>query len=180
MQFLAQMALGVFSVDQQGRVWRHARVAGGKPIEVPPMLWLPEAIRAEKDNGEGHYRLQFTVRAERMQVYAHRIVWMVLNRSDIPGQMEVNHIDGNGQNNHPSNLEVISKSENVKHALHTLGKLASRNLPGAKLTAEQVIEIRSLCDSRALSHADIARKYGVSVKTIGNIGSRKKWGHIPG
>ena len=168
-KFLAQIALGMFSVDREGQVWRHGRVSNGSPLEVPPTIWLVEPVRAEKDNGEGHLRLQFTVRAERMQVYAHRIVWMVLNRADIPSL-----------NNHPTNLEVITKSENAKHALHTLGKLANRSMPGAKLTAQQVIEIRGLYDSRSLAQKEIAKMYGVSDVTIRNIGRRVKWTHIPG
>lgn len=178
--FLAQMALGMFSVDQQGRVWRHGKVSNGSAMEVPPTIWLAQAVRAEKDNGEGHLRLQFTVKGTRHQIYAHRIVWMVVNRSDIPSLMEVNHKDGNGTNNTPSNLEVITKSENAKHALHTLGKLANRNFPGAKLTVQQVLEIRELFDGKAMAQTEIGKLYRISVKTVQNIGLRKKWVHIPG
>lgn len=178
--FLAQIALGLFSVDEQGRVWRHGRVTGGSPLEVPPITWYGQPVRAEKDNGDHHLRLQFRAKAERQQVYAHRIVWMVLNRSAIPSRMEVNHIDGDGTNNHPENLEVVTKSQNAKHALHTLGKLANRNLPGAKLTPQQVIEIRELYDSRSIAQKEIASLYGVSDVTVRNIGRRVKWTHIPG
>lgn len=36
-----------------------------------------------------------------------------------PSSLEVNHIDGNKQNNHISNLEFVTKSENMIHAYKT-------------------------------------------------------------
>lgn len=50
-----------------------------------------------------------------IQLYVHRIVWAAFYRSLCP-QFTVNHIDLNGLNNRPENLELISAANNLRHA----------------------------------------------------------------
>jgi DNA-binding CsgD family transcriptional regulator len=172
---LSQIALGIFSVDHEGRVWRHYRQSNGSALEVRPLLRIAPPIPAEIEVTSGYLRIQFTHKTERLQTYAHRIVWMVHNHQPIPGSMEINHKDGRKSNNHPANLELVTKSENASHALHQLGYHAKRNYPGAKLTLQQVAEIRTLYDGRTLAQTEIARMYWVSVKTVRDIGRRKTY-----
>ena len=47
--------------------------------------------------------------------YIHRLVYECFN-GDIPDGMQINHIDSNRQNNCIDNLEIVTKSENMKHA----------------------------------------------------------------
>lgn len=47
----------------------------------------------------------------------HRLVWTVVN-GDIPEGMEVNHIDENKQNNSISNLNLLTKTENLNWGTH--------------------------------------------------------------
>lgn len=179
-QFLAQMALGMFSVDSEGRIWRHRRVSNGSRLQVAPTIEVEPPTRAETGESKDYLRLQFTVGEERFQVYAHRIVWMVTNHSDIPALIEVNHKDGDGSNNRPSNLELMTKAENQLHAIHVLGRFRATNHPGGKLTPQQVVEIRGLCDAKSMAQALIARQYGVSVRSVGAIANRKTYSEIPG
>jgi hypothetical protein len=103
--------------------------------------------------------------------------------------MQLNHIDGNRQNNVMSNLELVTPSENTKHA-YRLGLIGSgddhhsRRQPErmargarhgqAKLTAEQVWEIKTSQDTnRAL-----ATKFGVSRTLIGDIRTGRVWRHL--
>ena len=60
--------------------------------------------------------------------YIHRLVAeaYIPNPKNKP---QVNHIDGNKKNNHKSNLEWVSNSENIKHAY----KLGIKNPPRAQL-----------------------------------------------
>lgn len=179
-RFLSYVALGWFSVDSEGRIWRHRQVVRGSQVNYPPSFAVDPPVRADTGRSKNYLRVQFTDEGQRFRAYAHRIVWMVSNGADIPDLMEVNHKDGVGSNNRPPNLEILTKSGNALHALHELGKLANRNLPGAKLTAEQVLEIRDLRDQRVLTRGQIAAMYGVSEKTVRNIDTRAMWSHLPG
>lgn len=49
-------------------------------------------------------------------VFAHRLVTQVYNPEKYNEKLQVNHIDGNKLNNHASNLEMCSASENILHA----------------------------------------------------------------
>lgn len=42
----------------------------------------------------------------------HRIVWAVANGQD-PGEMQIDHIDGNRSNNRPENLRLATPSQNA-------------------------------------------------------------------
>ena len=173
--FLAQVAMGLFSVDSDGRIWKRFRQSNGSALQSKPLIPISPIVRAEVKVTSGYLRVQFTHGEDRHQVYAHRIVWMVHNHQPIPPLIEVNHIDGDKKNNAPSNLEIVTKRDNALHALHQLGRLAARHYPGAKLTIVQVHEIRRLYDAKAMAHVEIAKMYGVSAKTVSKIGLRKSY-----
>lgn len=89
----------------------------------------------------------------------------------------VNHIDGNKANNHISNLEWVTEAENKKHAA-ALGLMQhSENRHNAKLKNFEVIKIRELALS-GVSHAKLAKKFGVCQPSITNIVNRKSWIHV--
>lgn len=46
-------------------------------------------------------------------VMCHRIVYELHHGVVIPDNMEIDHIDRNGFNNHPDNLRLVTRQENV-------------------------------------------------------------------
>lgn len=66
----------------------------------------------------GYQRVELTDGGNRHSFGLHRLVAtaFVENKLNKP---EVNHIDGNKQNNFFSNLEWVTRSENMKHAIRT-------------------------------------------------------------
>lgn len=101
---------GVFSVDDQGRVWRHKQLVSGEWRDIRPR-------RAENTSACGYYlRLAMSLPGRRIvSVSAHRLVYEV-KVGPIPDGCEINHKDLNKQNNSPSNLEAVSPSHNIIHS----------------------------------------------------------------
>lgn len=80
--------------------------------------WKTQGILSPKINKKTNY-VQYCIvlNGENFYKYAHRLVaqYFILNKRD--DQNDVNHIDGNKQNNHYINLEWCTKSENMRHAI---------------------------------------------------------------
>lgn len=180
--FLAQIALGWFAVRPDGTIWRNVTFHGGGATWEP--TWI-EAVRAERSTSAaegGYLRVMFNDAGTRRKVAAHRIVWMVCKRRDIPDLMEINHEheDGNKQRNDPNNLELVVRAQNVAHAIHVLGKIHPHlKASGAKMTPVKVIEIRELHRAGQLSLKEIGRQYGLHWHSIQKIVTRQTWKHVP-
>lgn len=96
-----------------------------------------------------------------------------------PDGKQVNHIDGDKQNNAPSNLEYVTQSENMRHAFDTGLYVPKRGEEhcNAKLTSRQVVSIRRIARWRSryinrprfASNRAMARKFGVDEATIRGV-----------
>ena len=84
------------------------------------------------------------------------------------GNNEVNHIDGNKQNNFASNLEWVTRNQNQQHAVEKGLQPKGLSTYKGKFTAEQRDEIKSLWDS-GISRREIARRFCVSHTCINDI-----------
>ena len=127
----------------------------------------------------GYLRVCLTKGNKKKYLFVHRLVGEIF----IPNpenKLEVNHIDGCKLNNSVENLEWSTKKENLDHAIEIgLIKIGSENAC-AKLTAEQVREIRRLYikgDLEFGSHA-LARKYGVKQPTIQRVVNYKRYKNV--
>ena len=179
--FLAQVALGWFSIDSEGRIWRHVRFRGGGSSSLQR---LEKPTRAERSSSrKGQYRrVMFRTPQGRMMVPAHRVVWMISNQDTIPSPMEINHENGIKSDNRPSNLTRVTRPENTTHSVRVLGNKPKARVgtdnSSAKLTEAQVLEIRALCASREMSQREIGRLFGLKQSTVSAIALRKSWAHL--
>lgn len=81
---------------------------------------------------------------------------------------QVNHIDGDKKNNHISNLEYVTFSENVRHS-YNLG------LQKTKLTNQQVISMRKKFLTGRYTKSQLAKIFGIHDSTASCIIRRKSW-----
>ena len=136
-------------------------------------------------NGEicknGYQRIHVSNNGKHYKFLVHRLVAQafILNPDNLP---QVNHKDGNKQNNHVNNLEWCNASDNLKHAYKAGLRTANGERNNAhKLTETEVSEIKkryvrgkhSECNSFGL-----AKLYGVSSKCILNIVNGTSWKHV--
>lgn len=94
------------------------------------------------------------------------------------GYSEVNHIDGNKENNNADNLEWCTRQENVIHSYRT-GLVAPGIRSGEKngrhkLTQAQADEIRKL-SAEGVSKYRLAKKYGVGWTTVQHVVLGDTW-----
>lgn len=87
--------------------------------------------------------------------------------------LTVDHIDGNKQNNHISNLEYVTRSENCKRAVKVgLWEIKHGSKNGnSKLTEQDVKEIREHAKKkgRFYGRKELAKKYNISEAHIKDI-----------
>lgn len=88
------------------------------------------------------------------------------------------HLDGDKSNNRITNLEWGTPKENGRDmVIHGASPRGGRN-GQAKLTTEQVLEIRRLYDARQEPHV-IARHFPVTRDQARHIGRRESWCWVP-
>lgn len=139
---------------------------------------------------------RFPVKSQIMKRFVHKgYVYVILSHQNIRKQClvhqliakafipnprnlcEVNHIDNNPLNNEISNLEWVTHSENMRHAVKhdrmykPKGELHNMH----KLTEEQVLQIREM---EGLTHKQIADGYNVSRACIKAIKTGRSWKHL--
>ena len=108
----------------------------------------------------------------------HRLVAMAFipNPFDKP---EVNHIDGNKQNNRVDKLEWVTSSENQTHA-HEIGlqpEIFGESHPNSKLTEADVLKIREDYKNGKLQR-EIAEEFGICRQNVSDIVNFKLWKRV--
>jgi hypothetical protein len=114
----------------------------------------------------------------KMKAYSVHALVMRAFRGFPPDGCEVNHLDGNKDNNSLCNLEYCTKSRNIVHAQETGLKPVGSRCYQAKLSESQVLEIRELYALGQVTQSALAGMYGVKFAVISAIVRRKKWKYI--
>lgn len=167
---------GIYEVSNLGRVKSLARV---KSCGHPGSKQLTkERLMTIREDRNGYKRVKLSKDGKSKLITLHRIVAMSFVDNPL-NKNEVNHIDGNKNNNIPSNLEWVTRSENVQHAFNKKLKLAIKGEVNnnAKLTESDVKEIREL-RKEGLTLRSIADKYKITAANVSEIVNYKTWKEV--
>ena len=164
---------GIYEVSNIGRVKSLARV-----IKCPNYIsMVKEIVMKSHFNGSGYKKISLINGNDRKSFYIHRLVAETFIKN-INGLKEVNHKDGDKENNISSNLEWCTHSENIKHAYDNslIPDRKGENHPRTELTNKDILNIRKL--KGLFKIVEIAKKYSVSRYVISIIINKKSWKHI--
>lgn len=155
---------GRYAVSSSGRVYSHLK----SRLLIPQM------------HTGGYAKTCFCVDGKYYNRYIHRMV-AELFLTDWNTDLQVNHIDGNKWNNSVSNLEMVTPSENMKHADVTgLGGAHHLHYGGKHNLARPIIQLTKDGDYVARYHSTFEAQCttGVSSGNISGVasGNRKSAG----
>ena len=134
-------------------------------------------MNLKQDKPKGYRRVKLYSKGNTKRIKVHQLV----AKTFIPNPMSkkcVNHINGIKHDNRVENLEWVTDLENRKHAKEIGLMKKGEKHPMAKLSKEQVLEIRRLWATGNYLKIELSRMYKVDPTTIKNIVDRRQWKHI--
>jgi hypothetical protein len=132
-------------------------------------------IKKNRLNNSGYETVYLAVKKNYRHYMVHVLVAEHFLKKRPSKRHQVNHMDGSKRNNHLSNLEWVTASQNLSHALRTgLKDQNGERHPSAKLNNKKVMAIFKSTESGS----ELAKKYRISSSMVSCIRSGKNWTHI--
>lgn len=133
-------------------------------------------------NDKGYIRVGLMTKYGQKNISVHRLVMLAFVYVPNHYELEINHIDGNKTNNHISNLEWTTTSQNIQHAYNIGIHPKGENFYRSRLSNQEVIFI---CEelSKGIQIEEIAKSVDLDNwqeirKLIYSIKDRMSWKHI--
>jgi hypothetical protein len=166
---------GDYGITDDGRVYSWAR-------NWPTKSGARKMSTREHPNG---YRtITFRGNGDKSHCLVHRVVLFAFHGPPPEEGYECRHLDGSRDNNSADNLTWGTRQENIndKRRHGTLRKghegLKGEDHGRAKLTEEEVKEIRQRYDSGSVLQKELADEFGVARGYISDIVNRETWTHV--
>lgn len=112
-------------------------------------------------------------------VRIHKLVALAFIPND-DNKPEVNHKDGNKENNHVDNLEWATRQENIDHSVKNNLAVKGEDIHNSKLKVDDVVNIRNLYSQQkdSFNYKEVANYYNVGLATIYDVIARRTWNHV--
>lgn len=170
---------GMYQVSNHGRVRSLDRMVKRRMNGKEFMVNRSGSIMSLSPRPNGYLRIELNKNGKRETFSVHRLVALhfIANSQN---KREVNHIDGDKENNHVNNLEWTTRSENELHAYESGIKetIKGEDNGKSKLSETDVIEIRNAYRLGCFTYSELANAYGITKGTVGPIIRRETWKHI--
>mgnify|MGYP000379080716 CR=1 FL=1 len=170
----AALASGKYFVDEAGTIF-NTRFRGTEHSRIVVPYGHP--------TGYLYVTLKLDDRHNDIGVLAHRVIAFARLGPPPAAFMDVDHVDGNKRNNHPSNLQWVERDENVRRA-YALGLKRRDNIGvigedhyKAVLTDDLVREAHRLL-AGGMTRRAIAIQLGFKYQTIVSALAGVSWRHI--
>lgn len=128
------------------------------------------------DNGKGYLIVSLSINGKRTSKAIHRILaeCFIPNPDNLS---DVDHVDGNRQNNAISNLRWLTHGENIEHSYNLSNRSATgENNSRCETTEEEVREICRLLSAGYMPSK--IRDLGFDYGRVRAIKRRQNWTHI--
>lgn len=146
-------------------------------------------LKPAKDT-KGYLRVVLSYKGVLKTFKVHRLICECFHENP-ENKKQVNHKDGNKENNNFNNLEWCTQKENTEHAIknnlfsfqnseRSKNKVFKKGtLNGMHILKEfEVLEIRRDFKPRVNTRKMLAQKYNVTENCIKDVIARKSWKHI--
>lgn len=154
-----------YGVTPDGQVWSYPR----KNWRKNSGTWLKPSVKKGYATVALYYWHPLKKKSIRKDMRVNRLVAMTYLKTN-SYKRQVNHKDGNKLNNHYTNLEWNSPLDNTRHAIRTgLRKANGQNNGNAKLSNQQVTDMRLMYERREYKVYEIARMFGVHRSHVSGI-----------
>lgn len=152
-----------YEISSSGKIRRRERVATYKNGKV--VKYKVKLLKLILDE-DGYFKINL-YKDDKMSTYrVNRLVAIhfIPNPLNLP---QVNHLDGNKQNNNDWNLEWCDVYHNLDHSY-------KNNLKKTKLTKENVIEIKNMYKTGNFTQKEIGCIFNVNKEHINGIINNRK------
>ncbi len=155
---------GLYQISNYGRIKSFKSAASGKILSVTNKTgWYLSVVLI-------HNRIRFTKRIHRLVAEA-----FIPNPEN---KNEVNHIDCDKQNNNVNNLEWVTKSENVKHAVKNVPSMLKGINQHNKLVRPQKVAqlyLNGFTKAIFTNCKEAAAKTGICARNIHQVAAQTEY-----
>lgn len=139
---------------------------------------MRERILKPATDRKGYLAVSLTKNGKSKTIKVHSIVTLCF-LGERKNNHQVNHKDGNKQNNHLSNLEYCTRAENIQHAFDNglITRKKGEEHFRSKLKNEDILKIRKMSKS-GFSQRQISKLFSVNHNTIGSVLRGETWVHV--
>lgn len=157
----------LYDVREDGTIW--TRVARTGRVFVDPNKWRQTGTTNQK--GYLYFRYHYT------HLVVHRVIYAKFNAGKngnppLAEDLVVNHEDGNGLNNLPSNLTIMPQGKNTEHAYRVLKHGA---VMGNTILNWEIVRAIREGKKNGMTHRELVEKYGISKGHVSLIVNNKIW-----